>query len=129
MIDHVLVGQSGVYAVNVVAQRSTKRAHTRLNENELQFSNGKPQRSIVDIAAATKRLQKDFRRLTGHQIRVRSVIAVPGWDIGDQTSDEHLLVNERTIAMLSGWKDNNDYLMNEDVDALHKNLTERCVGA
>ena len=129
VIDHVLVGQSGVYAVNVVAQRSAKRAHARLQENALQFSNGKPERSIVDIAAATKRLQKELRGLTGLQLRVRSVIAVPGWDIGDQTSDDHLLVNERTIAMLSGWKDNSDYLMNEDVDALYSDLTKRCVSS
>jgi hypothetical protein len=28
--------------------------------------------------------------------------------------------------MLSGWKDKADYLMNEDVDALHNLLTSRC---
>ncbi len=128
VIDHVLVGQGGVYAVNVIAQRSGKRAHTRLVENTLQFSNGKPERSVVSIAASNRQLQKDLRRLTGHKVRVRSVIAVPGWDMGDQTNREHLLVNERTIAMLSGWKDNSDYLMNEDVDAIQANLTERCVG-
>jgi hypothetical protein len=37
-----------------------------------------------------------------------------------------LLVNERTIPMLRGWRDQSDYLMNEDVDALQKELTARC---
>jgi hypothetical protein len=126
IIDHVVVGQRGVYAVNVVARRSAKRAHTRLQGNSLEYSNGKPEQSIVDISAKVARLQKEFRQLLGHQVRVRSVIAVPGWDIGEQPSDDHLLVNERTIAMISGWKDNSDYMMNEDVDALQNELTSRC---
>jgi hypothetical protein len=126
IIDHVVVGQRGVYAVNVVARRSAKRAHTRLQGNSLEYSNGKAEQSIVDISAKVARLQKEFRQLLGHQVRVRSVIAVPGWDIGEQSSDDHLLVNERTIAMISGWKDNSDYMMNEDVDALQNELTSRC---
>ena len=64
--------------------------------------------------------------MLGHKIRIRSVIALPGWDIGEQSTERHLLVNERTIAMLRGWKDQSDYLMNEDVDALQKELSLRC---
>ena len=126
IVDHVIIGQKGLYAVNVVAQRARKRGQTRLKENKLQFSNNKAEQSIVDIAAKAIRLQKEFRDLLGHNVRVRSVIAIPGWDIGEQSDENHLLVNERTIAMLSGWKDNSDYLMNEDVDALQSELTSRC---
>lgn len=126
IVDHVIIGQKGVYAVNVVAQRSRKRAHARLNNNELEFSSNKNTQSIVDIAAKAIRLQKEFRDLVGHNVRVRSVVAIPGWDIGKQTNENHLLVNERTIAMLSGWKDSSDFLMNEDVDALQDELTSRC---
>ncbi len=126
IVDHVIIGQKGIYAINVVARRSGKRAHARLRDNAIEYSNGKAEHSIVDISAKTNRLQKEFRQLLGHKVRVRSVIAVPGWDAGDQSTDEHLLVNERTIAMLSGWKDNTDHLMNEDVDVLQKDLMSRC---
>ena len=34
------------------------------------------------------------------------------------------LVNERNLAMMRGWKDEGDYLMNEDVDTIHAFLTE-----
>lgn len=129
VVDHVLVGPTGVYAVNVIARRSAKRSHARLRENEVQFANGKPSASVVRVASRTRQLQKDFRRITGSKIRVRSVIAVPGWDIGEQTGDEHLLVNERTIAMITGWKDNSDYLMNEDVDAMRNDLFSRCAAS
>ena len=126
VVDHVIVGQQGLYAINVVARRSGKRAHARLRDNSIEYSNGKTETSIVDIKAKTARLQKEFRELLGHKLQVRSVIAVPGWDIGEQSHEEQLLVNERTIAMLSGWKDNNDYLMNEDVVALQQELRTRC---
>ena len=71
-------------------------------------------------------LEREFRRLVDHRVRVRSVIAVPGWTVEAQNSDEHLLVNEKTLAMLSGWKDQADFLMDEDVDAIHRTLTTRC---
>ena len=129
VIDHVIVGQNGLYAVNVIARRSRKRGSATLDGHTIDFSNCKSDESIVEMNAKTKRLEKEFRKLLGHKVRVRSVIALPGWDILEQTDDEHLLVNEQTIAMLSGWKDNSDYLMDEDVETLQQDLTSRCVRA
>jgi hypothetical protein len=126
VVDHVLVGQTGIYAVNVVARRAGKNGSAILRGNNLSFSNRQEQTPLVKITASTARLEKEICHLLGHKIRVRSVIAVPGWDIGEQANENHLLVNERTIAMLRGWKDQSDYLMNEDVDALQKELTTRC---
>jgi len=127
VIDHVVVGQNGVYAINVVAKRGGNDNTVRLSDNALQFPNAKLQYSIVDIATRTGQLEKDFRKLLGHKVRVRSVIAVPGWDIGEQGSEQHLLVNERNVAMLRGWRDSSDHLMNEDVEALQKDLTAKCL--
>ncbi|MDH3548389.1 MAG: NERD domain-containing protein [Gammaproteobacteria bacterium] len=126
VVDHVLVGQTGIYAVNVVARRAGKNGSAILRGNNLSFSNRQEQTPLVKITASTARLEKEICHLLGHKIRVRSVIAVPGWDIGEQANENHLLVNERTIAMLRGWKDQSDYLMNEDVDELQRDLTTRC---
>ena len=110
----------------MVPRRTTRNGSAGLKNNHLLFSNGVKPVPIVDITASALRLEKEISKLLGHKIRVRSVIAVPGWNIGNQTSEEHLLVNERTIPMLRGWRDQSDYLMNEDVDALQKELTARC---
>ena len=126
VVDHVLVGRTGIYAVNVVARRAGKNGSAILRGNNLSFSNRQEQTPLVKITASTARLEKEICHLLGHKIRVRSVIAVPGWDIGEQANENHLLVNERTIAMLRGWKDQSDYLMNEDVDELQRDLTTRC---
>jgi len=126
IVDHVLVGQTGIYAVNVVARRGAKNSSAVLSGQELAFSDTDTATPLVDVTASTARLEKEICQLLGHKIRVRSVIAVPGWDIGEQANERHLLVNERTIVMLRGWKDQSDYLMNEDVDLLQKELTARC---
>jgi hypothetical protein len=126
VVDHVLVGQSGVYTVNVVARRTGRNGGATLRDGHLAFSNGAAKVPVTEVTASAVRLGKELCRMLGHTIRVRSVIALPGWDIGEQSSDRHLLVNERTIAMLRGWKDQSDYLMNEDVDALQRELTLRC---
>lgn len=126
IVDHVLIGQNGLYAVNVIARRAPASGDVRLIGNELQFSDSEDDVSIVDIAAKTRRLEKEFSELLGHKVRVRSVIAAPGWEIVEQTNEDHLLVNERNIGMLRGWKDNSDHMMNEDADRLKKEMTSRC---
>ena len=126
IIDHIIVGQNGAYAVSVFAQPAVKNSDVSLLSNELHFDPTGKTESIVSTNAKIASLEREFRRLLDHRVRVRSVIAIPGWNIGEQGSEEHLLVNERNLAMLSGWKDKADYLMNEDVDALHKLLTTRC---
>jgi hypothetical protein len=126
VVDHVLVGQTGIYAINVIARRGGKNGSARLQDNAISFSNRNDIISAVDLTASAIRLEKEIARILGHKARVRSVIAVPGWEIGEQSSEKHLLVNERTIPMLRGWRDQSDYLMNEDVDALQKELTARC---
>jgi low affinity Fe/Cu permease len=126
IIDHIIVGQSGVFAVNVFARRSSRNGEAALDGNSLTFTPGKASVSIVTMAANTAALEREFRRLLDHRVRVRSVIAVPGWEVNVQSSEEHLLVNARNLPMIRGWKDQTDYLMNEDVDALHEMLTSRC---
>lgn len=123
IIDHVIVGQNGAYAINVFARRPTRNGHVELNSNSLVFEPGDNSVSIIQTAKRTAALEREFRRLLDHRVRVRSVIAVPGWQVNEQSSEEHLIVNDRNLPMLRGWKDQADYLLNEDVEALHKMLT------
>ena len=126
IIDHIIVGHNGAYAINVIARRPSKKGSVELQGNEVTFLPSGKSESVVAMSANIASLEREFRRLLDHRVRVRSVIALPGWEAAEQNSDEHLLVNERNLPMLSGWKDQADYLMNEDVDALHELLTSRC---
>ena len=123
IIDHVIIGQNGAYAVNVFARRPAKNGHVGFDNNSLLYQPSGKTQTIVATAKRTAALERDFRRLLDHRVRVRSVIAVPGWEIHEQSNEEHLLVNDHSLSMLRGWKDQADYLMNEDVDTLHRMLT------
>ena len=127
IVDHVVVGQSGIYAVNVVARRAREGQKIRLRGNTLEFPDAEVEYPIDELSEKTARLEKELQQLLGHRIRVRSVIAAPGWEVEEQASEQHLLVNERNIAMLRGWRDNTDHLMNEDVEVLQSALTAQCL--
>ena len=124
VIDNIVVGLHGIYAVNVVAIRPRKDNRVRLRKDELSFAPGKLVVSISDAGLKASQIAKVLRKQAGHDIRVRPVIAVPGWEIESQASEQYLVVNERNLAMMRGWKDEGDYLMNEDVDKIHAFLTE-----
>lgn len=126
VIDNVIVGLHGVYAISVIARKPGKNNHVRLNGDLLSFAPGKESVSVSRSGKKSAQLAQEFRKVVNHDMRVRSVIAVPGWEVESQVSDEYLVVNERNLAMLSGWKDQEDYLMNEDVEAIQKLLTKRC---
>ena len=128
IVDHVVVGTSGIYAVNVVARRPSSNGAVELAENGLCFSPSGYTASIVELAAKSNRLGRELSKTLGHKIRVRSVLAVPGWQIEKQTDENHLLVNERTLGMIKGWRDSSDNLMNDDVAVIQADLTRRCSG-
>ena len=129
VIDNVIVGLHGVYAVHVVARRAGKDNRVWLEGETLSFAPGNHSLSLAEFGQRTMQLAKQFRKILKHEVHVRCVIAVPGWEIDSQASENHLIVNERNLAMLRGWKDENDYLMNEEVEKLQKLLTDRCTRA
>ncbi|MDX1500228.1 MAG: hypothetical protein R3176_10040 [Woeseiaceae bacterium] len=126
ILDHVIIGSAGAYAVSVVARPVAKNGVVSIAGSELGFGPVGDSLGLVETGERVASLEREFRRLLDHRVRVRSVIAVPGWEIGQQGGEEHLLVNERTLPMLRGWKDKADFLMNDDVDALHECMTRRC---
>ncbi len=126
VIDNVIVGLHGIYAVCVIAKRPGKDNRVRLNGEKLAFAPGKDVISVADCGKRAEQLAREVQKQVGHDVRVRPVVAVPGWEVDAQASDEYLVVNERNLGMLRGWKDQKDYLMNEDVEQIQKLLTERC---
>ena len=56
IIDNVVVGLHGIYAVNVVAERPGKDNRVRLSGEELSFAPGKISRSVADAGRKAKQL-------------------------------------------------------------------------
>lgn len=126
IIDNVVVGRHGIYTISVIARKPGKINTVSLHGDKLTFAPGDVSLSVARSGAKSGQLAKEIGKLLKHNVRVRSVVVVPGWEVDSQTSEAYLIVNERNLTMLSGWKDQNDYLMNEDVDLVQKMLTRRC---
>jgi hypothetical protein len=129
VIDNVVIGAKGAYAVNVfVLGNHRKRSGTaRLNDSNLVFGKAKTSAPVGVSVNRVGGLSKELSKVIGHPIRVRSVIAVPGWNVAATDTDKHLLVNEKTVVMLTGWTDPDTYLMDDDVEQIHDYLAARCV--
>jgi len=126
IIDNVIVSVQGIYAISVIARTPGKHNRVSLRHDKLTFCESGKSISISRSGAKSVRLAEEIGRVVKHDVRVRSVIAMPGWEIESQVSDEYLIVNERNLAMLGGWKDQQDFLMTEDVTKIHAMLTARC---
>lgn len=129
VIDNVVVGPNGAYAVNVFVCRATgsnKEPTARINGSHVEFGRAKDKRVIEQATKRVKQLSLALANLVGHKIPVQSVIAVPGWTVGSTDTNGHLLVNEQTVVTLTGWTRPDAYLMDEDVDKVCEHLTGLC---
>jgi len=125
VIDNVIVGLQGVYTISVIARPAGKDNRARLKGDRLLFA-GADAISLIRRGKKSKQLAKNLRKIISQDIHIRSVICIPGWEIDSQESNEYLLVNEHNIAMLTGWRDQTDNLLSEDVEAMHEMLTAYC---
>ncbi|MDX1431847.1 MAG: hypothetical protein R3286_05300 [Gammaproteobacteria bacterium] len=133
--DNVVVGPKGVFAVNVFVydrpkggkgKAGAKSGTIRFDNSSLVLGNSKTNQPVSVALKRVGELGRELSKVTGHPIKVRSVIAVPGWNVTSSSTDQHLLVNEKTVVMLTGWTDPNTYLMDEDVERITEYLTRRC---
>jgi len=132
VIDHVVVGSSGVYAVNVVV-RTRRRAmfarearYASLDNDGLDFDGAKDTAAVASSLRKAGQLSAMLSKVTTEPVKARSVIAVPGWRVGGPSQDHILLVNEKNLVMLTGWTSKESYLMDEDVEQIIKYLSNRC---
>jgi len=126
VIDNVVVGQHGIYAISVIARKPGKDSTVTLRGDKLTFAPANVSITVGRSGMKSGELAAEIGKLLKQKVRVRTVIVVPGWEVESQASEAYLVVNERNLTMLTGWKDPNDFLMDEDVDVVQKMLTERC---
>ena len=125
----LVIGTKGAYAVNVfvLGNNRAKSGTARLDDSSLVIGKAKTSAPVGVSVNRVGGLSKELSKVIGHPIRVRSVIAVPGWNVASTDSDKHLLVNEKNVVMLTGWTDPDTYLMDDDVAQIHDYLATRCM--
>lgn len=128
IIDNVVVGTNGIYAVNVFVREKTHHGENmvRLKGSQLDFDGVKVTGPVARFASQVVHLSRQISEVIGQPVKVRSVIAVPGWRIGSPGTDQYLLINEKTAVIITGWTDAEAYLMKEDVDLICRYLEKHC---
>ena len=123
VIDHVVLGSDGIYAVHVLVRNPKKHGTVNLRNDKLLFGQDTPEYNLIGWKKTLQAFTTILSGVLGHPVRVMSVIAIPGWSTGDYGSDRHLIANQNNLITLTGWKHADAYLMNEDVEKV-KNYLE-----
>lgn len=124
-IDHVIVAPHGVFAVNVTVHEGIG-GRVEFRNKQLRFDGTPDNRPLADALRKAKWLSDSLSRAVGHPIKARAVLVVPGWEVQSQGGKECLIVNERNIAMISGWTRPDAYLMEDEVDRIAEYLSKYC---
>ena len=80
-IDHVVIGATGIYAIETKTRRKPRPdAKVCYNENQVWVDGKEPDRNPIDQARAQADwVREKLRASTGIQFPVRPVVVYPGW--------------------------------------------------
>ncbi len=96
-IDHIVIGPTGVFAVETKSRppllgKGLEGATVKQDGGTLRFPTHVDRDSIPQAAAQAHWLEKFLKDSIHKQIRVRAILALPGWGIKREPHDEKVLV-------------------------------------
>lgn len=131
IVDHLVMGKLGVFAIRLVARRLGKKGNVaRINGRSIEFQDGFALLDTIALAERGARAVADMPvKGLSHRIHVQPVVAVPGWEIAPPQGQagDTFLVNEKTAVMLLRNSKPAQHLMDEDAVVLHEHLSRVCV--
>jgi len=107
-IDHIVVGRSGVFAVETKARSKPTTGETAFDYKVkydgkcLQFPNGTDVRSIDQTKRQAEWLSKWLQSATGERVWVRPVLALPGWFVERTASGGIPVINPKKFRSIAG---------------------------
>jgi hypothetical protein len=122
IIDNVVVGSNGVYTVQLVPAPDRTSDAVGVKAGALSFSPTQVRRELGGYSKAVANLAKLLSERVGQNVKLKPVVVVPDCKIEPATVDEPLLVSIESCTSFIGWKDQEAFLMNDDVDAINTSL-------
>jgi hypothetical protein len=128
-IDHIVVGASGVFAVETKARsKPTSKdrkadAKVKYDGRSLRFPNGTDVESIEQAKRQAEWLSKWLRSAVGEAVKVRPVVALPGWFVERIASGSIPVINPknfRSIAKPKTGSNLSDQMMSRIVHQLER---------
>ncbi len=125
VIDHVALAGSGVFAFSVLPIAPRSKVQLRLRGQRLEIGPHARTISTVECSARRAAFEQVLGEARQRDVRVRSVIAVPGSNVETENGGEHLLVSENSLAGLFDAPKASGALCVEDIEAIRKLLDNR----
>lgn len=108
-IDHVLVGPTGVFAIETKARSKPvgRDADIVYDGESIRVDGQLPDRDpIKQATAAADRVRQILRETTGHEVAVRPVVIYPGWYVRlTRRRPRVWVVNETYLQAWLAWED------------------------
>jgi hypothetical protein len=130
-IDHILVGPSGVYAVETKARHkpntrsSTKDAQVTYDGQTLFFPNWKEHRPLKQTEWQAKWLSSWLQSATGGQVPVNPMLALPGWFISKTSPHGIPVLNPKQIKSFIK-RQRKGVLSQKQIEVVCHQLNQKC---
>jgi Nuclease-related domain len=130
-IDHIIVGSSGVFAVETKARsKPTSKdrkadAKVKYDGKSLRFPNGTDVESLEQAKRQAEWLSKWLRSAVGEAVKVRPVVALPGWFIERVASGGIRVINPKNFRSIAKPKDGN-FLSEQMISRIVHQLEQKC---
>lgn len=130
-VDHIVVGSSGVFAVETKARsKPTSKnrkadAKVKYDGRCLQFPNGTDVESLEQAKRQAEWLSKWLQSAVGEAIGVRPVVALPGWYVERTSSKGIPVVNPKNFRSIIKPK-NDSKLSDQIISRIVHQLKQKC---
>jgi hypothetical protein len=125
IIDNVVVGSNGVYTINLVTPPAKDCESVNYRRNGLVFLPGALRNDMRPYREAIVALTGELSRCIGNPVVVQPVVVVADCRIGEAPEDSPLLVTMECCTTFIGWKNNNAFLMDHDIEKINDWLSRQ----
>jgi hypothetical protein len=129
VIDHIVVGQNGMFAIQIIRPPSPKFTSVRCDGDMLIFSPhdvDKGFRKIGKFIKPVKALTKRLSTALGHPIKIMPIFVITNCEVKGSSAEGCLLTDPGSCIMFVGRNDPSAHLMDDEVKRINKWLIGRC---
>ncbi len=130
-IDHVVVGKTGVAAIEVKTRRK-KKGRPGFEEHVVTYDGqrliwpwGEDRCGIDQVVAQADWLREFIQKRTGLAVYPKSILALPGWWVTERVVGAFRVASHKLVpTIVRDWKP--QQLTPEQIDLISRQLDERC---
>lgn len=122
-IGHLVVGPTGVYAIDTRTHEKAAEARVAFNGTSLEWPSGPDVESPREAAAHAERVQTYLHERLGVAVPVQPVLALPGWQVDGAGHGSVAVVNPRQFPSLLFGR---PVLDNRTIDAVRRQFDTLC---